>query len=719
MKNHIVLFLAVVLMQSCASYNYTSGNTDKTVIIHSDNVSDFEVSFAHSNRKLISARSGSANTIIQDLKKENLTLNLTHPNYDTIQIQVVRTVRPKALAKDITLGLFTLGIPVWVDLFNSDFYLVDSKTKDFKVNFDFKQTFMRSELDRIVKSKKPSDFQDWILKYPKSIHIQEALDKRDSLELNIALNKESELAIDDFIEKHPTSTYLKDATVIKEEMVAARGLFEKSKIENSVSAYEKFLATYPRSLHNSDAHRRLIDASEKEALSSVNSGKMETYIKSYLIPNTSYLSKPELDIKKSNISKALDAQIIKENVLKDTKKTYEYYSNLWKSYVRIKSEISSDYLNTLDQTRAYQSKICDLLFAQLKEVGSEVKQKEFITKINIDFPGLNEVDPTLNPIFTVLSNSKNGTGLLKLFNVGYLPYYFENMSERNALIGRSSYNYRGSEYQSLRGITNEELTFSNGQLNGISKTFIGTQVDFTLNIGPSGPKEISYYQNGSLVKTTTFLPNNVEYSYEYKGNINLTLQELDERIKEGSAFLKNEDFDSALLIFERASNNTLPPTLPQNEALRKNLQVARVKKKEYEEKTRREYSKNLCFLGKFVSESHIGSDLDWSSMPQSMYDKVRFKYSVLQFNSNGTVQSGVYNSSTGYTEMNSDWGVFSYMNDMIVIDWNDPEMGTEKHQIIGSEIDYDGKCLKVYKFKAEVYYNYKNEKMGGEVYFNR
>ena len=138
-------------MQSCASYNYTNGNTDKTVIIHSDNVSDFEVSFAHSNRKLISARSGNANTIIQDLKKENLTLNLTHPNYDTIQIQVVRTVRPKALAKDITLGLFTLGIPVWVDLFNSDFYLVDSKTKDFKVNFDFKQTFMRSELDRIVK----------------------------------------------------------------------------------------------------------------------------------------------------------------------------------------------------------------------------------------------------------------------------------------------------------------------------------------------------------------------------------------------------------------------------------------------------------------------------------------------------------------------------------------------------------------------------------------
>jgi hypothetical protein len=584
MKNHIVLFLAVVLMQSCASYNYTSGNTDKTVIIHSDNVSDFEVSFAHSNRKLISARSGNANTIIQDLKKENLTLNLTHPNYDTIQIQVGRTVRPKALAKDVTLGLFTLGIPVLVDLFNSDFYLVDSKTKDFKVNFDFKQSYMRSELDKIIKSKNPADFQDWIVKYPKSIHFQEALDKRDSLELYIALNKESELAIDDFIEKHPTSTYLKDARVIKEEMVAARGLFEKSKIENSVSAYEKFLATYPRSLHNSDAHRRLIDASEKEALSSVNSGKMESYVKSYLIPNTSYLSKPELDIKKSNISKALDAQIIKENVLKDTKKTYEYYSNLWKSYVRIKSEISSDYLNSLDQTRAYQSKICDLLFAQLKEVGSEVKQKEFITKINIDFPGLNEVDPTLNPIFTVLSNTKNGTGLLKLFNAGYLPYYFENMSERNALIGRSNYNYRGSEYQSLRGITYEEITFTNGIFNGVSKCFIGTQLDFSMNIAANFPKEISYYQGGKLVMTTTFLQDHSEYSFEFENGDNLTLKELDVRLAEGNSYLKSGNHDQAINILQSCLSHNYPTTLPQIKSIQKSLTSAKSQKIAYEKK---------------------------------------------------------------------------------------------------------------------------------------
>lgn len=580
-SNLIVLLL---LVSSCSSYKYNSSYEDKKVIIKSENLNQYDVVDAATGSKIIRASSQESNVVIPDLRKKTVKLQLVHENYDMIELMIYRSPRGKALVKDLSLGLFTFGLPLWIDFFRSDFYKVSEKTKEFNVHFDYKQSFMKSELEKISKSKRPSDFQDWINKYPKSDQMIRAVDKRDSLEFQIALGMESEIAIDDFIRGHSVSSYLDDATAVKNEMVEARELFDDAKNKNNVIAYEKFLEKFPRSLHNKDAHRRLVDAAEKEALSSDNSGRMEAYIESYLIPNTSYLSKPELDIKKSNISNALDAQIIKENVFKDNKKTYEYYSNLWKSYVRIKSEISPDYLNSLDKTRAYQSKICDLLFDKLKEADSEVKQKELITKINADFPGLNEVEPTLNPILTVITNTKNGTGVLKLFNVGYLPYYFNNMSEYNALIGRSNYDYRGSEYQSLRGITNEELTFSNGQLNGMSKTYIGSQVDFTMNIGSSGPKEISYYQSGKLVKTTTFLQDKSEYSFEFENGVNLSLQELDLKLTEGDRYLKAGQFDLAINIIQSGLNYNYPSTLPQVKSLQKSLADAKSQKSSYERK---------------------------------------------------------------------------------------------------------------------------------------
>jgi hypothetical protein len=149
-----------------------------------------------------------------------------------------------------------------------------------------------------------------------------------------------------------------------------------------------------------------------------------------------------------------------------------------------------------------------------------------------------------------LEESSKGSGMIKLFNVGFLPYSFNNMSERDALKGRDFYSYRGSDYQSLKGITYEELNFLNGQLNGVSKAYLGNVLDFAMNIGTSGPKEISYYQNSKLVYVTTFLPNYKEYSYEFDNGVNLTLKKVDENlisisnyIVEMKKSLSQNDFD--------------------------------------------------------------------------------------------------------------------------------------------------------------------------------
>jgi hypothetical protein len=518
------IFLVISILSSCASYNYSSSE-DRSIKITSDNLPDFQVFSPRTSNKLSTASNGVARPRIEKLKKDYLTVLLSHPNYDPQLIYIKRVPRAKALAKDIGLGVFTFGIPVLVDVFNSDFYKVSPKTKEFNIHFEFKQSYMTEEYVKIKDSKNPEDLKTWLSKYIKSVHFQEATDKKDSLELSIALFQETESAIDEFIASHQSSNYLSQAQKIKDEMVAARELFAKSKTENTVTSYENFLQKYPRSLHNKEAHKLLTEAAEKVAINSLNSTSMVNYMKTYLIPNALFFNTTELDLRKSKISKAIDAQLIKDNIKTDPKKTYDYYSNLWKSYINMRDQGLEPYLNHLEQTYGYLSKICDVLFVKVKEANTLEKQSSLIAKINLDFPSLDIYDATKNPIITTLENMQKGTGIVKLFNVGYLPHYFNNMSERNSLIGRDFYTYKDSTYASLKGITYEEISFSNGFLNGISKAYQGNQLDFALNmINNSGEKSISYYQNGALVLSTFFPTNEIPYYYEYENGTNITLK---------------------------------------------------------------------------------------------------------------------------------------------------------------------------------------------------
>ena len=588
MRNILILSISVIVLSSCASYNYNTSGKDKQFQIKSDNLNDYQVFFVATSTKMATSTSNNTNATLQTLKKNNLTILLSHPNYDPIQLELKRSPRPIALIKDIGLSIFTLGIPIFIDVFKSDFYRVSPKTKEFNVHFEFKQSFMKEEFEKIKNSIKPEDYQNWISKYNKSEMVQDVIDHKDSLELSIALSKESEAAVDEYISSHQSSNYLVQAQKIKAEMIEARDLYTKANVENTVEIYEQFLIKFPRSLHNTDVHKRLIDAAEKVGLSSGSSIKMVYYVNSYLIPNASFLKTNELEIKKASITKAIDAQIIKENVKADTKKTYEYYSNLWKRYDQVKTEVRGDYLTNFEQTVSYQKKICDILFTKLNEAVTADKQIQLQDKIKVDFPNLELYDKEKNIFITILENISKSTGTLKLFNVGFLPYYFNNMSERDALIGRSYYTYKGVEYQALKGISFEEITVANGQLSGTSKCFQGGNLDFALTISNSKPKEIAYYQSGKLVKTTTFLPDYKEYSYEFENGSNLTLKALDATISEGNKYLSNQNFDLALTTFENARKNNFPSTIAQNVSIQKNIASAKSQKAAYIQKLEKE-----------------------------------------------------------------------------------------------------------------------------------
>ena len=185
MRNILILSISVIVLSSCASYNYNTSGKDKQFQIKSDNLNDYQVFFVATSTKMATSTSNNTNATLQTLKKNNLTILLSHPNYDPIQLELKRSPRPIALIKDIGLSIFTLGIPIFIDVFKSDFYRVSPKTKEFNVHFEFKQSFMKEEFEKIKNSIKPEDYQNWISKYNKSEMVQDVIDHKDSLELSI------------------------------------------------------------------------------------------------------------------------------------------------------------------------------------------------------------------------------------------------------------------------------------------------------------------------------------------------------------------------------------------------------------------------------------------------------------------------------------------------------------------------------------------------------
>ncbi|MFN5236764.1 MAG: hypothetical protein ACK5FV_06335, partial [Bacteroidota bacterium] len=67
---------------------------------------------------------------------------ISKENYESKTVKLSLTPRFKAVAKDLLLGSVTYGIPLFVDIFRSDFYKISPKSKILKVNLDYTQGYM-------------------------------------------------------------------------------------------------------------------------------------------------------------------------------------------------------------------------------------------------------------------------------------------------------------------------------------------------------------------------------------------------------------------------------------------------------------------------------------------------------------------------------------------------------------------------------------------------
>jgi len=584
MTNNTLLYLTCILFfTSCASYGYenTDSNKNRKVQIISKNQQSFTVHSAVTSEVLGVTNEGHLNLFLPKLRRKYSRIKLINPNCDTVFTSIKKTPRSTAFFKDFCLSAFTFGVPLMVDIFRSDFYKVSKKSQLLNVEFVYTQNYMREQFELIKNSDNPLVFTRWMDNFPNANIFNLVVDHKDSLELEISIAKQNELAIDDFINKHPNSKYLKTAIDLKSEMVASNKLYKEAMSTNTVEAYESFIQKFPRSLQNVDAHVNLVAAAEKRALNSGKSISMLNYLKFYLLPNRTFLQNSTFAAKCSTISVFIDNQIITENIKTDTKNFYESYSSLWKTYIAIKNEPAASVLKKFEKTISYHPRICDMLFTRLKDRNTEIGQSEFIKEINRDFPNLELYNNPRNVIITILENATNKTGQIKLFDIGYLPYYFDNLPEGNPLIGRRNFNYQGEELIAMKSIDMEEISFQNNYLFGTSQCYFLQNLEFALKMGSRRPIEISYFSDGVLLETTFFNDNYTEYTYEYKNGVNLTFNQLKSLENDGNEQLKLGNYDEAISIFTSALNNNYPGSIPVKLSLSKGLSDAALKKKQY------------------------------------------------------------------------------------------------------------------------------------------
>jgi hypothetical protein len=585
----IITICILLIFSSCAKKNYSAldrkNNNSFTI---SSNLPGYSVelrSEGKRDKESFSPVSSQSNNgrfqttfSFDKLKFGRTFLVVEGPNYDPVKIKVWRSPRWSALGKDLALSLITYGVPLLVDGFRSDFYKVASFSKKIKVNLKYSQEYMKREFLNIENSTDPQKFQAYINQYPYSNYLNAAVDKKDSCELQIAINQYSEEAIENFISTHQKSKFLAEANDIMAGMVEAREEFEKAKVANSEPVYKSYIDNYPKSIYRKQAVNLYVSLAFKNASAKNSLQELTNFNKSIFIPYEAMIWADSLEPQTERLITLIDKQIIKENDT-DPKNKYVSYSKVWSVYQKVQAENSNLFANNLyalEQCRTYEAKIADLVLLELSKLTTKQKQSEYLSKSEKDFVGY--VDRSVseeeqkNFIATVVEKSSTYSGAIKLFDQVFYRSYLNGSYEGVPLKNLLGYEYRGVRYSNFEQANYEELTLKNGQINSL-KLFKDKTILCSYTRLNDGNTEYAYYMGGKLARTNIFHPTDYDksYYYEFDNGVNLSLKTLDQSIKKAEAEIAKKNFDLALDILQNECKNTYPATLAQNVKVKNTL----------------------------------------------------------------------------------------------------------------------------------------------------
>ena len=553
----IQIFLTNEILHSQTNIFSTEVTKEERTLKIKSNIDNVNVRFVKSgnyNQNLGTLKNKELTYIFSTISGKQTTIELYGDHVDTKKIKIHRYIKNA------------------INPFSPESYALGIKSRSLNVEMNYSDSYMEKEFLKIAQNNNPSVFVNYITNFPSSKFKSLAVNKKDSLELNTAIGKRSEKAMDEYISSHTASKFLKEAQKIKKDYAEARIEFEKAKTLDNITVYENFISKYPNSIEYNDAHVLLINIAEKEAIAKNSSEGSLNYFEKYLQKFSSFLSKQELELKTTTIASAIDKQIVRENI--DEKNKYDSYSKLWKRFGEITAK-HKEITGYLVQTESYRENISNELFLSLSKLSNEAAQSSFLKIAETDFPKFDRWgEPGNTFLNAILTQSNSLTGILKLYNQNYIPNFVKNScGERCPLVGRNQYSYKGADLEAFDGANYEELKYINGAFEDI-KIYKDKSLLASFKFNTNGYiSEANYYSNGKIVHSDFTDTNGNYYSYEFENGINLSFKELDNKINNADKELASNDFDNALNILNNDCKNNFPVNVAPN------LRIANTKNK--------------------------------------------------------------------------------------------------------------------------------------------
>ncbi|HMN07018.1 MAG TPA: hypothetical protein PKD45_14985 [Flavobacteriales bacterium] len=511
------------MLTSCSSvfYSQTSRTKNNTVTVRS-NASPVTVELANPPQKpkwhgtKISGANTPREITLPKLNSRYTNLKFSSPNYDSKIIKVKKTPR----ASMVAVNLLFSGIPIVIDIFNSDFYKISKSSRNLNVKLDYSQGYMDQQYERIANSNEPGSVQRFIDQYPNSTKVPYAIDRRDRLELDKAIAAGTEAALTTFINKRPKSTYVSEAVSLRSELAQARAAFDEAKQMNSIQGYNAFLEAYPTSKHRSEVCVRLVTLAESEARQANNLDAAIAFANDYLY-------KYKKDIGGQFEEKEKDFKSRLSDYIKDRSRESDGGVRsipLWTNYVQTRQAIPQ--LGEVEGIESLRPNIYCALFGAIQNLSNIQEQNDRVKWLSDQLPLFFGATTISGTIREIIDNCKEKDGIIAIFGLRYL----ENATNGNNMAGLNKdiyiYSYKGSRINVEESVFKEELSYTKNTLIGRQKFFDisgNPVVDFY--IGSDTGKlegECNYYQNGSLAKTKLFEMGYEKCEKEFDNGVNIT-----------------------------------------------------------------------------------------------------------------------------------------------------------------------------------------------------
>jgi len=533
------LFAFALLFTSCSSRKYagTYEQQKNTTFVVSSNVPDFQVSLFKKNSgkslKLEPTKTGrnSKTYTLNKLKFYGNHIRISADNYESQDVKVKIIPRGEAVKADLLCGLITYFVPLIIDPFRSDFYKIAKRSKNIEVELRFSQYYMDKVFSSIASSSNVRDFNQFISKYPHSNKVKAATDKKDLLELNAALQADSEEALTKYITSHPNSNYLEKAEEYKREMKSARLAYNKLQEKGDLGDYISYLEKYPDFKQSKLVIKEgLILVSNEQ-----KSKDILQYYEGLFLKYGDILTTTEKKEIREKVNSFLENQLL---IQVGERSSYESLKSMWNNALQIRSQYEDLTLNKI----LYHKKIdiAHLFLKEFAKMDSERQQKIVNSKYVADFPEFSSEIGTLFLVPAVTYN-KEFNGTITLMNQDFLSEYNNNSSERDPLKEFCCGSVVGDK---------EELVLKGG---GISSYKIwDKKAPVAYFERSNNDRKFTRFTDGKLVEENFFSYSTRKgYKYIYENGVNTTLRDLDDKIDEVKKRLIQNDPRSAKSYIER------------------------------------------------------------------------------------------------------------------------------------------------------------------------